>query len=355
MARNWAAAGTKSRAEMRSRREILFATVLALSACSAGAVTSAPFIPLSSTASSARSLFVANGANDTVSVYDSSSMRLIRTIKKGILQPLAMAVDARGYLYVAGGQLSVYAPGRSSPSRTLPVNGWSVAIDREGHLYATDNPSVVFGVCPCGNVYEYSPRGARPLQKFTAFEPAAIGFDTASDMYVADTYAHHEVAVYRGGSVSPYLRITKGIGSPHGLAFDAAGSLYVANLSGSSVTVYAPGTGTLIRTITVGVYDPTAILVDKAGNLYVANLASPGKGTVTIYAPGQLTPFRTLRTGKLQPAAIALDDATQDLYVAEAPWTKGQGMVAVFGPKSATPKARITDGINGPVALAMSL
>src|SRR5260370_6003375 len=100
---------------------------------------------------------------------------------------------------------------------------------------------------------------------------------------------------------------------------------YVANFNGNSATVYAAGaTGnaTPIATIAgsnTGLTSPQGIAVDAAGRLYVANIANPY--TITIYASGatgNATPAATIagsNTGLSQPEGIALDAAGR-LYVA---------------------------------------
>src|SRR5260370_19643325 len=91
---------------------------------------------------------------------------------------------------------------------------------------------------------------------------------------------------------------------------------YVANFNGNSATVYAAGaTGnaTPIATIAgsnTGLTSPQGIAVDAAGRLYVANIANPY--TITIYASGatgNATPAATIagsNTGLSQPEGIVL-------------------------------------------------
>jgi sugar lactone lactonase YvrE len=266
-----------------------------------------------------------------------------------------MALDVKGTLYLTGGKdLTVYAAGESSPARTIKVSGWAVALDKSGLLYAAYNPSIVFGVCPCGNVYVYESRGIKLLRKIRAFEPSSLAFDASNNLYVANTYEHDEVAVYANGGVVPFRRITNGIASPHALAFDNAGDLYVANSASNSIGVYARTGGTPIRVITEGVSNPVALVFDKTGNLYVANRASRGKGTVTVYAPGRSSPLHILHSGAFMPDALAIETTSADLYVAESAWGNGNGQVAVFKQGATKPYATILKGIDSPIALSFS-
>ncbi|HZY98122.1 MAG TPA: beta-propeller fold lactonase family protein [Candidatus Baltobacteraceae bacterium] len=72
------------------------------------------------------SLYVANwGVNPTLSsitVYNLKNLALVQTIRRGIGDPLALAVDRTGNLFVANGAYStvtVYAAGKTSPLHTI--------------------------------------------------------------------------------------------------------------------------------------------------------------------------------------------------------------------------------------------
>src|SRR2546422_3762860 len=91
---------------------------------------------------------------------------------------------------------------------------------------------------------------------------------------------------------SPTATITgsnTGLSQPEGIAFDAAGDLYVANVSNNGITAYAAGTtGNATPTATIagdntGVSGPQGIALDAAGPLYVAN---NGHSTLPDYTAG---------------------------------------------------------------------
>ena len=60
-----------------------------------------------------------------------------------------------------------------------------------------------------------------------------------------------------------------GFNGPVGLAFDAAGNLYVANYGNSTVSEVTPAG--LVSTFASGFEQPYGLAFDAAGNLYVAN------------------------------------------------------------------------------------
>ena len=80
-----------------------------------------------------------------------------------------------------------------------------------------------------------------------------------------------------------------GLSSPAGLILDAAGRLYVANLTSNTITVYAAGAAgnatpaASIAGSNTGLSVPVGIALDATGRLYVIDNFS---NTITIYAPG---------------------------------------------------------------------
>jgi DNA-binding beta-propeller fold protein YncE len=130
------------------------------------------------------------------------------------------------------------------------------------------------------------------------------------------------------GDIAPLASGT-GPGSPHYVAFDKKGNIYVSNGCSNDVTIFAKGSSgdaTPIATIggaATGLSTPEGIAVDpKGGNIYVANAG----GNVTIYpALGSSTemlneaPIAIIsgsNTDLLKPIGIALD-ASLNIYVAQ--------------------------------------
>jgi len=146
----------------------------------------------------------------------------------------------------------------------------------------------------------------------------AVTMPALSDkpLYVVN-YGTNSITVYAAGAscnATPTTTIAgsnTGLNHPVGIALDAAGRLYVANLT-DTITVYAAGaTGNATPTATIagsntGLNGPGAIALDAAGQLYVANWA----GTITVYAAGatgNATPTATIagsNTGLYFPGSI---------------------------------------------------
>jgi NHL repeat len=182
----------------------------------------------------------------------------------------------------------------------------------------------------------------------------------------------------RRGNIAPDRRIAgtaADFHSPAGVAVDANGNIYVADscqgyACAGDVQVFAAasnGNVASIRTISgdaTHLAAPEGIALDAAGNLYVANVST---NAITVYsagASGNAAPIRTIRGPDTQldlPMGIAVDGAGY-LYVGtgdsdEEPWTHIP--VLVFAPNAdgdAAPRATIAlhgTGLEVPSGVAL--
>jgi len=192
-------------------------------------------------------------------------------------------------------------------------------------------------------------------------------------MYIADQ-GDRSIKVFTAGASGAAIPNAVIAGSntgllPWGIALDAAGNIYVANvgsdpntgLAGNKITIFAAGaSGNAMPTATIaggntGLDDPVGIAVDGAGNIYVAN--GGNSNSITVYAPGasgNATPIATIagvNTGLNIPSGIVLDGAGH-IYVANQ-----RGSITVYAAGASgdvTPMATITGpntGLSNPVRL----
>ena len=321
-------------------------------------------------------LYVLDTSTSSVTVYAPGSNTVLRTISRGIYDPLDLAFDGTGKLYVANGgctgscspyrpyTVTVYAPESEKVRRTITagINGPdALAFDSSGNLYVANWPFY----SGTSTVTVYAPGSKNVLRTISQgiVAPVALAFDAAGRLYVLN--ASGNVTVYASGKTTVARTITQGIVDPQALALDASQNLYVANCgrcrygeSGTdAITVYAPGSKTVLRTISDDVNRPVALLFDGSGNLYVANFACPTTfcrnnheyrhSTVTVYAQGSGSVLRTIRQGLKEPYRFAFD-GSGNLYVANY----GYNNVTVYAPGSDTVLRTISQGVNNPHALA---
>jgi NHL repeat len=172
-----------------------------------------------------------------------------------------------------------------------------------------------------------------------------VRVDMRQILGVANSNAN-TVTLYANGQPTPLATIQNSIASPQALIFDPAGSLFVANQTGS-VSVYAAPYNQAPVAITNGVNRPQALALDTHGNLFVAN--GGGSNTVTVYAsPYGGRPSQIISAGVDDPVSLALD-ASANLFVLNG---AANTVTEYAAPYTSTPTI-ISKGLNAPNSLAL--
>lgn len=187
--------------------------------------------------------------------------------------------------------------------------------------------------------------GVRPLTISGGLEasnqklnnPAALAFDSAGNLYIADQNDQLVVEVLTTG----VMKTVAGTGAqgyagdggaatsallnlPAGVAVDAVGNLYIADTGNNVVREVTPA-GIISTIVGTGLSGPTALTVDTAGNLYIAdtlnNVVRKFNGaTLTVIAGNGAQGFGGdggAATSALldQPMGLAVSSST--LYIAD--------------------------------------
>ena len=139
-------------------------------------------------------------------------------------------------------------------------------------------------------------------------EPDGLAFDAAGNLYVANDRNNTISRIARAGIISTF--VVGGLDHPDGLAFDAAGNLYVANYGNNTISKVTPA-GAVSTFVSSGIDEPEGLAFDAAGNLYVANY---GNNTISKVTPaGAVSTF--VSSGLDDPDGLAFD-AAGNFYVA---------------------------------------
>ncbi|WP_164976122.1 SMP-30/gluconolactonase/LRE family protein [Oleiharenicola lentus] len=296
-------------------------------------------------------------------------------------RPTGVAVDSSGNIYVAdyrnqlirkvtsAGVVTTLAgsgglAGLQNGSGFLldPVlfrNPADTAVDSAGNIYVSDSGNhAVRKITPDGvtMLFAGSTAGLRGFSNGTGnaasfYSPAGLAFDSAGNLFVADSANHLVRRITPAGEVSSYAGVALTSGTtngdrnsakfnyPSGVAVDAAGNVYVADYgnhvirqisAAGVVSTYAgseglsgamDGSGSSAR-----FNYPRDLAIDTAGNLYVADTGNhvvrriaPG-GAVTTLAGSLGVPGSTDATGSSArfsgPSGVAVD-ANGNVYVAD--------------------------------------
>ncbi len=280
----------------------------------------------------------------------------------GLNNPEGLAFDAAGSLYVASygssahagnGMVSKVTPGGTvSVFITGPTTPTAIAYDAAGNLYIANFwNNTITRETPGGSGSTFVSSGLN--------HPDGLAFDAAGNLYIANDGNNtvSEVMASQLAGPAPYTPTTfvpasavPGLKGPAGLAFDAAGNLYVANQTNNTVSKVTPG-GTVSTIVSAGLALPYGLAFDKSGDLFIAN---PGVGNATVSevmasqlaGPAQSTATPIPASAGLGlPAGLAFD-AAGNLYVADLE----NNTVSKVTPGGAI--STVVARLNGPIALA---
>ncbi|HTD87267.1 MAG TPA: NHL repeat-containing protein [Candidatus Binatia bacterium] len=114
---------------------------------------------------------------------------------------------------------------------SVPSQGWGLAFDSAGNLYAADGGAQT--------IYKFASNGTRtvfagPSEFAEGESPVGLAFDSSGNLFVSietftDPGADSIVYFSPTGVKSPFAT---GLSTPRGLAFDSSGNLFVAEASG---------------------------------------------------------------------------------------------------------------------------
>ncbi|HEX5228571.1 MAG TPA: IPT/TIG domain-containing protein [Bryobacteraceae bacterium] len=251
-----------------------------------------------------------------VYVADSGN-NLVRKIYNGVIinvynvpGPTGVALDASGMLYVAAAS---YFGTVVQPNANI-ASARDVAVDPAGNIFATFG-GFVLEVPSSGALTTVAGSGGSPFfggdggpaAKALLYAPSGIAADSSGNWYIADTLNHRLRMVTPAGVITTIAgTATAGsdgdngsaaraeLNSPHGVAIDSAGNLYIADSGNNAIReISAAGT---ITTIAGNLNNPLSLTLDSHGSIYVADAGNnriaqvTASGTVSTFAkiPGVL-------------------------------------------------------------------
>jgi uncharacterized protein (TIGR03437 family) len=168
-------------------------------------------------------------------------------------EPLGLAVDSVGNLYIADNGNDVV--------RKVTANGIITTFAGNGTKgYSGDG-----GLATNAQLWLEVPEGYPPMQgEFLVVYPAPLGLatDASGNLYIADIVNGRVRKVAANGVIATVAQIA----NPVGLAVDAGGNIYVAD----SNVVHKVTANGVITTVAAQLSYPEGVAVDATGNLYVS-------------------------------------------------------------------------------------
>ena len=238
-----------------------------------------------------------------------ANMRVVLTIVGlALLCIVRRSPASPGDLYVADAQSDSIFKYASDGSRSTFASGLNqpvaLAFDREGNLFVADSGSCSCLEPPCdcppSMIFKFTPSGSQStFATLDPFFPLPMTFDGAGNLFVSDSL---EILKFTPDGTKSIF--APDVGNVWSLAFDQKGNLY-AGLCGTGtdeiLTFASDGRRSTFVTFSGPSQCTTALAFDGAGNLF----AERGDAVVKITSDGSST--TTFASGDFQSNSLAFD------------------------------------------------
>jgi sugar lactone lactonase YvrE len=253
----------------------------------------------------------------------------------------ALNVPPKDSLYVSdtnGDVVKIYAPGSKDPTDTITDThspGW-LTFSSTGTLAISSDGAARRN----GTINIYKPQALKSDYVISFRRDAAFSSLATNRKGLVYESGGAQVVSFKTDSQTPVAIYNLPFGPVRGMTFNSKDDLAVA--AKGAVFLYKSGSTTLDGQIKK--IDATAALYDTNGFLAVADFDT---NSVNIYAPGSTTDSYSITEGINGPLALALD-ASNNLYVAN----QTSSTVTVYDEKGKLTRT-ISEGMNKPSHLAI--
>jgi sugar lactone lactonase YvrE len=235
--------------------------------------------------------FIADRYSNRIAKYSSGGT--ISTFATGFSQPVGIAMDSSGFLYVAeyGGRIQKISSTNAANVQTvhegLPCGGAGILVDASGNIYVTHYEGVgISKITPDTVITKYTSIG----------KPTAIVLSSDSILYV--TAVHSSIIYKIDTKIDSVYALPITTSFPNGLALDEANNILyfsdmgtnrirrinlasntVETVSGSSTGDYVDGRGNIAK------FNAPTFMSLNSGKLYVADFSNDALRSIEFNVP----------------------------------------------------------------------
>ena len=296
----------------------------------------------------AGTLYIADSGNNRIRKVFHGSISTLMNVEA----PTGLSVASGGTLYIAAARYlgTTFNTIGSTGAKDIAVDASGNAFFSTGQLLQKITRSGLLTTIAGTGASRYYGGDGGPASSARLHAPAALLDDGFGNWYLADTGNHRirKIAMSGiittvagtgepGGSGDGGPALLAQLNSPHGLAFDAARNLLIADSANGRIRKLT--TAGTITTIVDQLNDPEAIAVDASGSLFIAEM---GRGRILkVSTSGTVSTLALAQS----PGALAFDRMGNLLIAVST------GVVRLT---DAGVLVTIVDGLNAPRGLAVT-
>ncbi|MEO8126253.1 MAG: hypothetical protein ABI822_04120 [Bryobacteraceae bacterium] len=252
-------------------------------------------------------------------------------------------------------------PGDGGSAINAPLGKlYAVTVDKNDVLYFSDYDSQMVMrlnadgtvTVVAGNGFQFNSGDGGPATHAGVFNPQGLAFDSAGNLYIAESY-QHRIRKYSNGVITTYAGSVQGftgdggqsvnarLNYPTGLAIDTSGAVYFADTQNGRIRRIGPdGVITTVAgngkngfdgdggpAVNATLNSPEGVAIDGGGNLYIADTLNSrirkvdSSGNITTVAgagPGYAGDGGPALNAQLARPKEMFFDAAGNLYIADS-------------------------------------
>jgi subtilase family serine protease/sugar lactone lactonase YvrE len=270
-----------------------------------------------------------------------------------VLESSSGSTIASGYLQGSGvGPEILFQPGTQSTLASGFTDPMAVAVDSSGNVYVADwssNPVkeilAVNGSIPASPAINVLGSGFQ--------SPMGVAVDGSGNVFVADYGLNAIYEILKAGGYTTVNKLGGGFNQPRGVAVDGSGNVFVADWGNNAVKEIPPGCveSTCVTTLGSGFKYPAGVAVDGSGNVFVADA---GSDTIKeILAAGGYGTINTLANGMIFSPNVAVDGVGNLFVVNENAVTSFYTVLEIVAAGGYTTVDMLGGSFNFPYGLAV--